>query len=189
MNPPGDARRGRSRGISDATLLRWAPKAYLAVAVGLVPWVVYLAVALPRRATAAHYRLAWVGFDCFLALALARTAYLGYRRRPQAELTAVVTATLLLVDAWFDVTTSPTTADLWQAVILATFAEIPAALASLYLVRRVDRIIAAQLEVAATAEHSPPADSPADGVGVTLSEPGEVRLELEDEDPPAAPVG
>ena len=197
-DPAAASLRGR-RWLSDATLLRWAPKVYLLVAVGLVPWVVYLAVTLPRHSTATHYRLAWVGFDCFLAMALGRTAYLGYRRRPQAELTAVVTATLLLVDAWFDITTSPTTADLWQAVFLAVVAEIPAALASLYLVRRVDRIIIAQLELAATAadhlaEHArqEAADAAAASgghVGVTLAGPGEVRLELDHDDPPAAPVG
>ncbi len=190
---PAEALKGGSRWLADASLLRWAPKVYMVVAVGLVPWVVYLALTLPRRATATHYRLAWVGFDCFLVLALARTSWLAYRRRPEAELTAVTTATLLIVDAWFDITTAPTTGDLVQAVLLATFAEIPAALASLYLVRRVDKIISAQLHVAAAAtepaaQHSPDASGDDAGVGIRMVAPGDIRLDIDHDDGPIRPA-
>ena len=134
---------------SDEALLRWAPRAYLVAAVALVPWVAWLGATLPGRAAASHYRLAWVGFDCFLVFAIARTAWLGWRRRPEAELAAVVTASLLIVDAWFDVTTASTGADRLQAVLLAAFAEVPGAIGSIYLVRRVNRIVTHELEVAA----------------------------------------
>ena len=192
--PPAPAG-GEHRLVSDAALLRWAPRLYLAVAVGLVPWVVYLAFTLPRHSTATHYRLAWVGFDGFLVVIIARTAWLGYRRRPEAELGAVVTATLLIVDAWFDITTSPTTGDLVQAVLLALFAELPAALATLYLVRRVDQVVTAQLRLAAGAgEGAPPGEEP-DVVAVPDGAEG-VRLEVPEEAPagsappaPAGPVG
>lgn len=173
----------RHQWVSDEALLRWAPKAYLLVAIGLVPWVVFLAITLPARAEASHYRLAWVGFDCFLALAIARTAYLGWRRWPQAELAAVVTASLLLVDAWFDVTTASTTSDRIQAVALAVLAEVPAAFGSLYLVRRVNRIVVEQLEVAAAVleEAADPAvPSGPVAAGAAIGEEGRVVLRPDD---------
>jgi hypothetical protein len=80
----------------------------LFAALGLltVPWTVFLAFTLPQRATAHHYRLAWVGFDVALILALFATALLAWQGRRAVIIPAVVTATLLVVDAWFDVLTS-----------------------------------------------------------------------------------
>ncbi len=48
-------------------------------------------------------------------------------------------ATLLVADAWFDVTTSATAADATQALILALLVELPAAAFSLYVAHRVGR--------------------------------------------------
>jgi len=52
---------------------------------------------------------------------------------------ATVVATLLVADAWFDVTTSTTAADATQALILALVVELPAAAFSLYVAHRVGR--------------------------------------------------
>lgn len=136
----------RRQWLSRERLLWWAPRAYLTIAVLLIPWTVWLSLTLPSSAAASHYRLAWVGFDCALVVAFARTGYLALRRRYQTELVATATATLLIVDAWFDITTSATRADLVQAVVLAAFCEIPAALLSLYLVRRVNQVVLERLE-------------------------------------------
>jgi len=110
---------------------------YLVVAVGLVPWIVYLAITLPRRNLERHYRTTWVGFDTLLVVALASAAYLAFRVDPRVQFPATTAATLLLVDAWFDVTTSANHANFISAVILAAFLELPAALLSLYVARRV----------------------------------------------------
>lgn len=112
---------------------------YLAVSVGMLPWIAYLALTLPGRNIDVHYRLAWVGFDCLLVLALAGTAYLAFRVDPRVEITATVTATMLVVDAWFDVTTSGRGESLILAIALAVCAELPAAVFSLYVARRVNR--------------------------------------------------
>src|SRR5438309_1485476 len=71
----------------------WVGPAFAVLALGTVPWVVYLAVSLPRHATFAHYRAVWVGFDCGLIVVLGLTALLAWLRRPQVALTAVVPAT------------------------------------------------------------------------------------------------
>jgi multisubunit Na+/H+ antiporter MnhC subunit len=52
---------------------------------------------------------------------------------------ATVVATLLVADAWFDITTSTTAQAATQALILALVVELPAAAFSLYVAYRVGR--------------------------------------------------
>ncbi len=134
--------------------------AYLVGAVILLPWIAYLADTLPRRTVALHYRGAWVGFDVFLVVALLRTAYLAFRVDPRIQVPATMTATLLLVDAWFDVLTSATRAEIVQALLLAALVEIPVALFTLDLARRVERRV---FERAGFAEIRPAHDPPGSG--------------------------
>jgi hypothetical protein len=122
--------------------------AYTGAAVVMLPWIVFLAVTLPKRDLDLHYRAAWVGFDCLLAFAIIRTAYMAFRIDQRVQFAATATATLLIVDAWFDITTSSGRSQLIEALILAAFIEIPAALFSMYLARQVNRrvLALAQLE-------------------------------------------
>ncbi len=112
---------------------------YTAAGVVLLPWIVYLADTLPAHSVDRHYRGAWVGFDIILAVTIITTAYYAFRVDPRVQFPATATAVLLFVDAWFDVTTAPTRRDFLQAVILAVFAEIPAAIFSLVVAHRVNR--------------------------------------------------
>jgi hypothetical protein len=112
---------------------------YTAAAAVLLPWIVFLATTLPKRQFDRHYRAAWVGFDIILVYAIARTAYMAFRVDPRVQFPATATAVLLFVDAWFDVTTSANRAQFFEAVLLALFLEIPAALFSLYVARSVNR--------------------------------------------------
>ncbi len=98
----------------------------------LVPWTVWLWATLPTRATAAHYDLAWGGFDVGLLLALGWTAWTALRGSRWLPVAASSTAALLLVDAWFDVVTS-TDGDRVTALVLALLAELPLALACVWL--------------------------------------------------------
>lgn len=106
---------------------------YAAAALALMPWIVYLAVTLPKRDLDTHYRAAWVGFDILLVFAITRTAYLAFRMDPRVQLPATATATLLIVDAWFDITTAGGRGATAEAVVLAVFFEIPAAIFSIYV--------------------------------------------------------
>ena len=110
---------------------------YLLAAAVLLPWIAYLAVSLPRRSLDVHYRAAWVGFDLLLVVALARTAYMAFKVDARIQLTATAAATLLMVDAWFDVTTSHGRASVLEALVLAALVEIPVALYCLFVARRV----------------------------------------------------
>ena len=72
----------------------------------LAAWIVVLALQLPKVYDAEHWDLAWVGFDVGLLIGLAATAWAAWRRRAIIVLFATSTATLLVADAWFDVTTA-----------------------------------------------------------------------------------
>jgi membrane-bound acyltransferase YfiQ involved in biofilm formation len=119
-----------------ARRLAWV---YLIVALGLIVWTVFLALSLPKQNIEHHYRLTWVGFDLILALAIYMTAYLAFRLDARVLVPATVVATLLVVDAWFDVTTSTNSNAATQALILALAVELPAAAFSLYVAYRVGR--------------------------------------------------
>src|SRR4051812_32811283 len=132
------------RVVPRRAVARWIMPVYALLAVAIVPWIIWLAWSLPERSVSAHYRLAWVGFDLLLCAALARTAYLAWRRSPFVVNVASATAALLVVDAWFDVTTSPGGNDLMLSVLLALLVELPLAVLSLVLAAR------AQIEIART---------------------------------------
>jgi len=118
---------------------RRAALAYTVMGLALIPWTVYLAVTLPKREVDTHYRGAWVGFDLLLVVAIVLTAYYAFRMDDRVQLPAMATATLLLVDAWFDVMTAGGRTATFEALLMALLVEIPAALFSLFLARQVNR--------------------------------------------------
>lgn len=117
----------------------WVARAFVAVAVVLVPWIVWLVVRLPDPAVANHWRLAWGGFDLGLALAIGTTGILLARRSLLSQSAATVTATLLVCDAWFDVLTSRGTADVAFSIALALVAELPLAVLCIWIARTIER--------------------------------------------------
>jgi hypothetical protein len=86
---------------------RWLVRLIAVSAAVLVPWAAYLALSLPASVSARHWPVAWTGLDVVMAAGLAATAWLAVRRDRRLAFPAVSTATLLLVDAWFDVCTAP----------------------------------------------------------------------------------
>lgn len=116
----------------------WVAPLFAAFATVLAGWTIALALTLPVHSEARHYRLGWVGFDVGELALLARVAWLAHRRRPQAELPAVALATLLVADAWFDVTGAASTAQFWEAVALALLVELPTAVLCVLIAVRVE---------------------------------------------------
>ncbi|MFF4633003.1 hypothetical protein [Streptomyces griseorubiginosus] len=103
--------------------------AWLLVTCGLalLPWLYVLATGLPATATVTHWPVAWVGLDALEALGLIATGLLAARGDRRHALAAAATATLLVVDAWFDTTTAAPGADLATAITMALGAELPLA--------------------------------------------------------------
>jgi hypothetical protein len=118
---------------------RWAVPLFGLAALVLVPWVVLLVEELPSAHRAAHWDLAWAGFDVGLALLLLGVAIAAWRRSPWLESAATASATLLFVDAWFDILTSSTRAELAVAIVEAALVELPLAALCLRLARDTER--------------------------------------------------
>jgi hypothetical protein len=96
-------------------------------ALGLVPWTLWLTYSLPARHLTHHYDIAWIGFDIALAAALGLTAWALVHGTTLFVPLAAGSAAMLLCDAWFDVITSWGGSDLAEAVLEASFAELPLA--------------------------------------------------------------
>lgn len=101
-------------------------------------WTVYVGIDLPRHYVANHWDLAWVGLDTTQIAMLVGAAWAGWRRSNLMVVFATASATLLVVDAWFDVTTARR-GDLFQSVVLAILVEVPSALVLLWVALRVLR--------------------------------------------------
>ncbi|MFF4487142.1 hypothetical protein ACFY0F_11715 [Streptomyces sp. NPDC001544] len=98
---------------------KWALVLLGAAAVLLVPWMVVLALTLPASTRVHNWSLAWIGLDVLMAAGCAATALLGLRGDPRARLTASATASVAVLDAWFDITTSQVGGPLAEAVACA----------------------------------------------------------------------
>jgi hypothetical protein len=85
---------------------KWVITVATGGALAMVPWTLMLASTLPERHTANHWTTTWVGFDVLLALSFAATALAIARRIRALRAAPVVSATLLLCDVWFDLTTA-----------------------------------------------------------------------------------
>jgi hypothetical protein len=98
----------------------------VAAALALIPWIVYLSMTLPATYQAQNWGLAWIGLDVALVIMLGTTALLTWTRHPQAGMSSMATAALLLCDAWFDWSTSAGADHTW-ATWTALLVELPTA--------------------------------------------------------------
>ncbi|OHU99416.1 hypothetical protein [Mycobacterium talmoniae] len=112
-------------------------------AVGLIPWIVYLALTLPDTYVAHNWPATWVGFDTLLVLFMAGTAILGFLRRQVLILSAFTTGVLLVCDVWFDVMTAGPR-DLWVSLLTAGVS-LPLAAILIVGALRILRLTATQL--------------------------------------------
>ena len=109
--------------------VRAQPFAFLALGatLALIPWTLIYIAQLPDHHTAKHWNLAWAGFDIALCLGLGVTAWCALRERALLIVALIVTSTLLVCDAWFDVATSLDTADEAITLVTALVIELPLA--------------------------------------------------------------
>lgn len=121
---------------------RWRVVVLGAVAVLLVPWILYLTFTLPSRHVTVHYDLAWVGFDVGLTAALVATTWAALRGSQWLATFAAIAGTMLVCDAWFDVTTSRPGNELFGAIASAALAELPLAALCAYMVYDTERFLA-----------------------------------------------
>jgi hypothetical protein len=122
-------------------VVRWVGIFFVGCFLGMIPWTVYLAHTLPAREVSPHYDLAWTGFDVLLAVVLLATGACVMARSKYLAVAGTAAATLLLVDAWFDITTSPAGDELFWALVMAAVAELPLAVACGWLAYHTERLV------------------------------------------------
>jgi len=106
----------------------------------LAVWIGVLAVTLPRYYRSGDWRGAWVGFDVALFCTFAVTAWAAWRGRQLLIMCLLVLATLLLADAWFDVTLDVRTSGFMFSLLSALLIELPLAVIAILGARRLLRL-------------------------------------------------
>jgi hypothetical protein len=127
--------------IRSSTLRHLVVFFFAAAGIGLLPWTVWLASSLKPHHLSTRWDLAWSGFDSGLAGMFIATAFAAYRRSAWAAPVAAATGTLLVVDAWFDIVLESHADELRNSIILAIFAELPAAAVCFWVAYRVERVV------------------------------------------------
>jgi len=128
--------------MDDPPAPAWVAPLFALFAIALVPWTVWLAYDLPHRHLARHWDIAWAGFDVGLTIALVATAVAAVRRSPAVQGCAVVAATMLGCDAWFDILTAARGSEMAIAMAQAAFLELPLAGLCIWLARNAERVSA-----------------------------------------------
>lgn len=121
-------------------LPRWLGWLAVSASVSMLPWMVYLGFTLPARVSSNNYDIAWLGFDSALILVLAAVAYCAIRHRPATGLFAAVACAMLVIDAWFDITTSGSADAMLVAIFLAVVGELPLAIVCAWAAVNAERV-------------------------------------------------
>lgn len=124
-DPRRPARAARQHDL--ATRVRALTRLLAVVTAGLAAWIVILAAGLPAAGATGRGRLLWVGFDLAELAGLAVTLWAVARSRQLAIPAALITGTLFVCDAWFDVVLSLGTDWWWLSVAGAVLLELPLA--------------------------------------------------------------
>jgi hypothetical protein len=123
-------RTGLNRGLR-ARYGRWrrplVVMASVTAVVAFLGWITAQALTLPTHYQANNWNVAWVGFDVMLLISLLTTGWAVARHRPWSGTALIVSAAMLICDAWFDVTTASGAAATFVSVGLAAGVELPAA--------------------------------------------------------------
>jgi hypothetical protein len=94
-------------------------------ALAMVPWIVSLATSLPATAAVGAWDTVWVAFDCAILAGFAASGWLLWRHSAAAVVPLIVTATLLTLDAWFDICMSLRTAGQSTALLTSLLGNVP----------------------------------------------------------------
>ncbi|MER7756956.1 hypothetical protein [Kitasatospora sp. NPDC097643] len=123
-----DPAAGRSRRVLAGALL--------AVAALLFGWILVLGSITHGQAEVRNWSTVWIGLDVLQVTGLIATGLLLTRRSRLTALAGAASATLLFLDAWFDVMTAEGGGDWYVALAMAFLVELPASLALATLARR-----------------------------------------------------
>jgi hypothetical protein len=111
-----------------------------ACCVGLALWIAILILTLPDRFTSSDWRVVWVGLDIAELFGFAAIGWAAWRQRQVLIFFMIMTGTLLVCDAWFDLALSYGSSDFTMSVVSALLAEFPLAFLLFAGARRLVRV-------------------------------------------------
>ena len=111
-----------------------------ACCVVLAAWIAILLQTLPGRYTSSDWRAVWVGLDIAELAGFAATAWAAWHQRQVLIFCMVITGTLLVCDAWFDLTLNYGSSGFTASILSAVLAEFPLAFLLFAGARRLVRV-------------------------------------------------
>ena len=116
--------------LADPVLLRRRRLAVLfmtACCVVLAGWIAILILTLPGHYTSDDWQTVWVGLDIAELAGFAATGWAAWRQRQVVIFFMIITGTILVCDAWFDVTLDYGSRGFTISLFSALLAELPLA--------------------------------------------------------------
>jgi hypothetical protein len=107
---------------------------------GLAGWIALLILTLPWHYTSDDWRTVWVGLDLGELAGFAATGWAAWHQRQIAIFLMIITGTLLVCDAWFDVALDYGSRGFVASVISAVLVELPLAFLLFASARRLVRV-------------------------------------------------
>jgi hypothetical protein len=111
-----------------------------ACCIGLAAWIAILILELPGRYTSSDWRSVWVGLDIAELAGFAATAWAAWNQRQILIFFMIITGTLLVCDAWFDLALDYGSRGFTTSLVSALVAELPLALLLFTSARRLVRV-------------------------------------------------
>jgi hypothetical protein len=108
--------------------------------IGLAGWIALLILTLPGHYTSQDWRTVWVGLDLAELAGFAATWWAAWHQRQVVIFLMIITGTLLVCDAWFDVTLDYGSRGFTASVISAVVVELPVAFLLFASARRLVRV-------------------------------------------------
>jgi len=129
----------------------------MACCVGLAGWIAILILTLPGRYTSSDWRAVWIGLDIAELLGFAATGWAAWYQRQIVIFFMVITGTLLLCDAWFDLALDYGSTGFTMSIVTALVAEFPLAFLMFAGARRLIRVtVQTVMQLAGIAGPAPP---------------------------------
>jgi hypothetical protein len=106
----------------------------------LAAWIAILVLTLPERYTSHDWPAVWVGLDIAELAGFAATAWAAWHQRQILIFLMVVTGTLLVCDAWFDLALAYGSRGFMMSLLSALVVELPLATLLFISARRLVRV-------------------------------------------------